>query len=120
MYVNASFITSGPLALSAASAPNYFRAFSRLAGEHCGIGCFLAFLFVAIMLAIEDSRGEEQSPADNFLQKQQKQQKNRDLRVASKNRRSDAGAGQSARRGKPTPRLFPPWQMCQTDRVGLY
>ena len=75
MYVNASFITSGPLALSAASAPNYFRAFSRLAGEHCGIGCFLAFLFVAIMLAIEDSRGEEQSPADNFLQKQQKQQK---------------------------------------------
>ena len=57
-----------------------------------------------MVLAIEDFCGEEQSLADNFLQKQQKQQKTGTF-VSVERTGDPARAGQAARVGKPTPRL---------------
>jgi hypothetical protein len=47
-------------------------------GQPCvylGIGCYFAVLSSALAPTLQDSCGENRSLADNFLQKQQKQQK---------------------------------------------
>jgi len=60
-----------------------------------------------MMLAIVSSRGEEHSLADNFLQKQQKQQKARDFVSQARAGATDAAAGRR-RVAAGQPRAFLP------------